>query len=155
MKNKIIMLICATLLVGTLSAQKITADKIPAAITSAFKSKYPGATNTSWSMQGKNYKADFKVNAAHETALFNSSGGWIKTDTDISAVELPEAVRQTITKQFAGYNIQEASRMENSDHGNGYEVALEKGKEKKDVVLSSKGTVISQEPRKMDTVKTN
>ena len=154
MKNKIIMLICATLLCGSIGAQKISTEKVPASVASAFKAKFPTASKPTWKMEaGKSYEAKFKLNNLDKTALFSSTGNWVKTDTQIKVADLPTDVRQTITKQFAGYNIGEASKMENADHGNGYEVEINKGKEMLDVVLSTKGVVMSQEPRKAETEK--
>jgi len=150
------MLICATLLCGSIGAQKLTLDKVPAPVASAFKSKFPTVTHANWKMEdGKNYVAEFSMNNAFESAKFNPSGGWLKTDTSIKTTEIPTAVKETITKQFTGYTIGTASKMENADHGNGYEVELSKGKDMVDVVLSAKGVVMSQEPHQAETVKTN
>lgn len=155
MKNKFFMLICATLLCGSIGAQKITVDKVPAPVASAFKSKFPTVTKANWKMEdGKNYVADFSMNNTIESAKFNSSGGWMKTNTSVKVTEIPVVVKDNITKLFAGYAIGSASKMENADHGNGYEVMLSKGTESIDVVLSSKGVVMSQEPRTAESMKT-
>jgi hypothetical protein len=155
MKNKIFMLICATLLCGSIGAQKVSTDKVPAAVTTTFKSKFPSATKATWEMEGKNYEAEFKVNEVAHTASFSPTGAWLKTDTSIKIAELPSPVKETITKDFAGYTIKQANKMEDAQHGKGYEVAIEKGKESKDVVLSDKGVVMSQEPHHNETVKTD
>jgi len=154
MKNKIIMLICATLVCVSISAQKMTIDKVPAPVASAFKSKYPEVIKANWRMEdGKNYVAEFKMNEVVQHATFNSSGGWLKTETPIKVSELPTAVTGTISKEFSGYTIQEASKMENADHGHGYDVEIAKGKDMKDVTLSSKGVVMSQGPHQGNEVK--
>ena len=155
MKNKIFMLICATLLCGSIGAQKIATDKVPAAVHSTFKSKFPSATKATWQMEGKNYEAEFKMSEVAHTASFSPSGTWLKTDTSIKIAELPSAVKETITKEFAGYAIKQANKTEDAKHGKGYEVAIEKGKESKEVVLSDKGVVMSQEPHHNETMKTD
>ncbi len=157
MKSKFFMLICATVLCGALSAQKITLDKVPAPVASAFKSKYPAVTHANWMMEngGKNYAAEFMVNTSRQTASFNPAGGWLKTDTSIKTAEIPAVVKETITKQFAGYTLGSASKMENADHGAGFDVELTKGKDIVDVTLSAKGVVMNQEPRQPAPVKTN
>lgn len=150
------MLICAAFLCGHIGAQKLTLDKVPAPVATSFKSKFPSVTHTNWKMEdGKNYVAEFSMNNAFESAHFTPSGGWLRTDTSIKTTEIPAAVKETITKQFTGYTIGSASKMENADHGNGYEVELSKGKDMVDVVLSAKGMVMSQEPHQVETVKTN
>lgn len=156
MKTKFFMLICATVLCSALSAQKITLDKVPAPVASAFKSKYPAVTHANWMMEngGKNYAAEFMVNTSRQTASFNPAGGWLKTDTSIKTTEIPAVVKETITKQFAGYTLGSASKMENADHATGFDVALTKGKDVVDVTLSAKGVVMSQEARPAEPVMT-
>ncbi len=140
---------CAAFLVcGSIGAQKITIDKVPAPVASAFKSKYPTVTTASWKMEdGKNYAADFKMNNMSQCAKFNPSGGWMRTTTAIKTTELPAEVKTTVTKQFAGYTTTAANKLENADHSNGYLVTLTKGTDKLDVTLSAKGVVMSQEPK--------
>ena len=47
---------------NTTYAQKISADKVPAAVLSAFKAKFPTATKTSWELENANeYEAGFKL----------------------------------------------------------------------------------------------
>ena len=115
MKNKIIMLICAAFICGSIGAQKLTTDKVPTPVTAAFKSKFPTVENATWKMEsGKNYEANFRLNNVGQSATFNSTGGWVSRSTDIKVTELPADVNTTISKQFAGYTIGKARKTENA-----------------------------------------
>ena len=61
MKNTFMVLVIALLCNANLFAQKITEDKVPAAVLSAFKARFTTAAKTSWEMENKNeYEAGFK-----------------------------------------------------------------------------------------------
>jgi hypothetical protein len=66
------------------SDNKISEDKVPAAVVTAFKTKYPAATNTVWITEKKDgkviYEAQFKNNNDGVEAEFNEDGSFIKED---------------------------------------------------------------------------
>ena len=65
MKIVTYLLLIAALLSNAVCAQKISADKIPAAVSSAFITKFPIATKTIWEIENENeYEAEFKINEA-------------------------------------------------------------------------------------------
>jgi len=150
MKRKIItglfMLLLGTITRSTY-AQDISADKVPADVSSAFKAKFPKAEKVKWEMEnGKDYEAAFKINDAEQSAVFDAGGNWMETETEIKVSELPQAVSQSVAKQFSGYKINEAEKVEKKD-GNLYEVELSKGKEILEVTLSPTGEVTEKKAK--------
>ena len=126
-------------------AQKISADKVPAAVTSAFKAKFPNATKTNWEMENANeYEAGFKLNGEEVSANFDNTGKWLETETEIKVSALPAAVQAALTKDFAGFKIEEASKIESAKDGNCYEAEIEKGEETFDVLFSPDGKMLSK-----------
>jgi hypothetical protein len=126
-------------------AQKISADKVPAAVTSAFKAKFPKATKTSWEMENANeYEAGFKLNGEEVSANFDNTGKWLETETEIKVSALPAAVKAALSKDFAGFKIEEASKIESAKDGNCYEAELEKGEETFDVLFLPNGKILSK-----------
>ncbi len=66
------------------SDNKISEDKVPAAVITSFKTKYPAAVNTVWITEKKDgkliYEAQFKNNNEEVEAEFNEDGSFIKED---------------------------------------------------------------------------
>lgn len=126
-------------------AQKISADKVPAAVLSAFKAKFPNATKTTWELENTNeYEAGFKINGEEVSANFDNTGKWLETETEIKVSALPAAVQAALAKDFAGFKIEEASRIESAKDGNCYEAEIEKGEETFDVLFTPDGKMLSK-----------
>jgi len=71
-------------------SQKIN---VPAAVTKAFNSRYPGATNVKWGKENaKEFEAEFKLNGDNVSANFGADGSWVETETVIKVTDLPAAV---------------------------------------------------------------
>jgi len=85
MKKSIIFGFIFTIIMAvSCSDNKISEDKVPGAVVSAFKTKYPAATDTKWITEKKDgktiYEAQFKSNAEPIEAEFNEDGSFIKED---------------------------------------------------------------------------
>ncbi len=126
-------------------AQKISADKVPAAVLSAFKAKFPTATKTSWELENTNeYEAGFKLNGEEVSANFDNTGKWLETETEIKVSALPAAVQAALAKDYAGFKIEEASKIESAKDGNCFETEIEKGEETFDVLFTPDGKMLSK-----------
>ena len=143
---KTIMFLLFTAIIGNpVFAQKISADKVPAAVATAFKTKFPNATKVTWEMENKTeYEANFKLNNEEASANFDNTGKWLETETEIKTSALPSAIQSTLKKDFAGFKINEASKIESVKNGNCYEAEIEKGEGTFDVLLSADGKVLSK-----------
>lgn len=118
---------------------------IPAAVTSAFKTKYPAAANTTWQMKtGKVYEATFKLNNDTVAASFDQAGKWQETETTLKTTALPSAVQSTLSKDFTGYKVNEASKIEQPQKGSCYAAQIVKGTEMYDVQLTPEGKMLSK-----------
>jgi len=144
--KKITFLLLSAVFVSHLAfAQSLTADKVPSAVTSAFKGKFPSATSPTWQMKsGKVYEAKFKVNDQAVSASFDEAGKWQKTETALKTTALPSAVQSTLTKDFVGYKVNEASKVDEAQKGSCYEAAIAKGTEMYDVQLSPEGKLLNK-----------
>ena len=148
--KSIIIALCALTMCGSLAhAQKLTADKVPAPVMAAFKAKFATAAKVEWKLEDKTeYEAEFHIGAVEHSAAFDAAGKWLETETEIKTAELPVAVNQTLTKDFATYKVKEANKVESPDKGNFYEVDLVKGNEKLEVQLSATGAVLNKKVEK-------
>ena len=138
----------SVLVLSTISssyAQKISADKVPAVVSDAFKAKFPTASDIKWEMEDKaEYEVDFRLNNEKLSANFDTNGKWLETEKKINVSQLPKVVSQTLAKEFAGYSLDEAEKIETADNGINYEVKVKKGEDIYEVNLSSKGEVLKK-----------
>ena len=145
MKKTILLLFTAVIMSNAACAQKISADKVPAAVTSAFKTKFPTATKPIWEMENKiEFEVNFKRNDEDVSANFDNKGKWLETETKIGVSALPPAIQSTLKKEFAGFKLNEASKIERIKNGNYYEAEIEKDEEAFDVLLSAEGRVVTK-----------
>jgi hypothetical protein len=122
--------------------QKLTDEKVPAVVKTAFKAKFPKVTTVSWEMEDKKeYEASFKLDKMDCTASFDLKGNWLETENVIDIAKLPKIVSDAVSKQFAGYAIKLAEQTI-SEKNTVYELSLLKGTDKKSVIISDKGSVI-------------
>lgn len=110
------------LLLITGAAACSQAQDVPAAVKQAFKQKFSQASRVEWGKENATeYEAEFELNGTNMSANFTADGTWKETEMEMDAAELPEAVRQTLQRDFAGIHVNGAARIENSK-GTLYEV---------------------------------
>lgn len=81
-KSFVFALLFSLFLATSCSHTEISEDKVPGAVVSSFKAKYPAATNTTWITEKEDgkliYEAQFKDNGEEIKAEFNEDGSFIK-----------------------------------------------------------------------------
>jgi hypothetical protein len=95
MKKIMAVLLLLAVCAGPLMAQ---IRKVPAAVTNALKDKYPNATDVSWNDNLTNWEAEFKNSGVETHAYFTSKGEWKETNKTISFDQLPEVVKDGLSK---------------------------------------------------------
>lgn len=148
MKKMFFILLGIAILSQVSIAQKVSASKVPQAVTKTFKSKFPAASSIKWELENADYEANFKINGKEMSANFDKMGTWLETETEIKVSALPASVRATLSKEFAGFKIEEASQIESAKNGSCYEAEVEKGKESYDVLFSADGKFLSKTKEK-------
>ncbi len=149
MKSIILLAACSLFISVSAYAQKIASDKVPPPVHAAFKAKFPAAEKTEWEMENdQEYEAEFKVGTMEQSARFDRAGKWLETETEIKVSELPQAVQDALAKEFVGFKIEEACKVEDVLHGSVYEAEVEKGKEEYDVLVDASGKVLKKESEK-------
>lgn len=137
--------------------------EVPAATRTSFETKYPGATDVTWTYYDQPYSAidwelagwpaidqnDYAVsydwNGSDYYAWYDQDGNWIGTTSVITDYNngLPAAVNNTLKKQFNGFTVVSADK-ENDKNREAYELELEKGSDKLKVLVAADGTVIKK-----------
>ena len=73
-------------------SQKLSDDKVPAALKDSFNVKFPKLTVSSWTLEdNKEYEASFKLDELKCTASFDLKGDWLETECVINVYMAPES----------------------------------------------------------------
>lgn len=123
-------------------AQGLGASKVPAAVKTAFAKKIPGAIAEWGKENAKEYEAEFKWDGKSASANFLTDGSWLETEMEISATEVPAAVKSAVEKKHPGAVISKVYKIDNSKGEQTYEVEIKTANKKKEVVLKADGTII-------------
>ena len=119
------------------------------AVKDAFAKRFPNTKGIEWSKESETeFEAEFKAGGKEQSANFDQSGKWLVTETVIKKADLPQSVQTALTKEFAGYKVEEAEKVETANDGTQYEVALEKGELNYEVLFSADGKVLKKEEKK-------
>lgn len=114
-----------TLAVLCASATGCAQKKVPAAVDSAFKTKFSNATNVSWDKENDlEYEAEFKINGANYSANFSDAGKWLETERVITYEELPQSVQQNFIASHKDANVKAVAKIETSEGETHYEIEL-------------------------------
>jgi hypothetical protein len=127
-------------------AQGLTMDKVPSATAAAFKAKFPNGSQPGWGKAGADvFEVQFFNGKKRQSALFNATGKWIRTDSEINYGAVPMKVQNAFAREFEGYQIQEVYEVESSESGTTYEITAFKGARNFLAVFSAKGELLKKE----------
>jgi len=121
---------------------------IPEGVKKVFTAQYPNATKVEWSLEkAGEYEAEFKINKAEMSVVYDAVGNLLETETEIEESELPQAIKAKLAKDFEGYKIDE---IEKSDAKGVTTFEMEAKKEKKEfgLVFDNNGKLLKQEEEK-------
>ncbi len=134
-------LLFASLIITSLhvTAQKMDAAKVPAAVKATFAKAYPKATAT-WEMEDKNYEAGFKQDGKSITVVIDTKGILLETETDIAMSDLPKAAADYLSVHYKGKKVKETAKIVKANGEVNYEAEVNKV----DVIFDSKGGFLKE-----------
>ena len=127
------------------NAQKLTESQAPANVMKTFKARYPSIHEAKWEKEDVNYESNFRINKLETSAIFDSEGNLIETETEIPKSSLPKAVSDAVVRDYADHKIEETAKIDK----NGiitYEVEVEKGEKSFDLIYDEKGKFLTTTP---------
>ncbi|WEK37657.1 MAG: PepSY-like domain-containing protein [Candidatus Pseudobacter hemicellulosilyticus] len=118
--------------------------KVPAAVTDAFKQKYPSASSVEWRDKVTYFVAGFSDNGTHYDARFTSKGEWKDTETEIGADGIPAAVKDGLSKsKYADWEAHTAYEIQLPGDKKEYRVHVVKSDlQKKNLLFNSSGKLL-------------
>lgn len=137
-------MVASVLTFSCANAQKMNETDVPANVKSGFAKKYPGAKVEKWEKEGTDYEAEFDLNKVETSAVFDASGNFKEVEQEIKTSELPKAVTDYCTKNYAGYKLTEAAKITDSTGKVMYEAEMSKGKEHFDALFDDKGNFVKK-----------
>lgn len=121
---------------------------VPELVKKEFTKKYPAATKVKWSLEkAGEYEAEFNMNKKEMSVVIDEKGHLIEIETEIKEAELPQALKATLAKDFAGYKIDECEKAEAKGVVT-YEMEARKDKIEYELVFDSKGKLLKKEEKK-------
>jgi hypothetical protein len=135
---KKLLLVCLTILVsGALYAQNTT---LPDAVSKAFLQKFPKAKKVKWTPEDVDeYEADFEMDSLTISAMFDTNGNWLITETDIPLTKIPPAVLASVKQNYPKAKVREGAKIEHAKKGIYYEIEIKLGDKTEDVYFYQDG----------------
>jgi len=150
MKKLLVLIVCLAFVTGV-SAINQKEEKIPAAAKTAFVAKFPTAQKIKWSVEKSGeFEAEFILNNVETSVLLDAKGNLLETEARIKESELPQGVKASIAKDFAGFKIDEIEKSADAKGVTTFEMEAVKGKVKLEISFDSNGKLLSKKPLKED-----
>lgn len=128
------------------TAQRLTMDKVPPAAARAFKAKFPEGSQPGWLSAGKDvYEVQFFNGKKRQSALFDATGKWLQTQTEMDYGKMPRAVQRAFEQDYQGYQAQEVCETDTPDKGLCYEVTAFNPQGSFVALFTAKGELVRKE----------
>lgn len=118
------------------------------AVTQAFHTKYPSATQVKWERQNNYQKADFMDNQLSNTAWFAENGQWYMTETELNDLtRLPEAVQTAFrSSEYAGWTTDDIDQVDRLDAETIYVIEVKKSGQEYKLYYAQDGVLLQAVP---------
>ncbi len=147
MNTKTILIILCILFSGfSLYSQDVKESSVPSAVKTKFSAMFPGVTGAKWEMENGNYEAEFKQAGTETSAIFQSNGTYVQTETEIPVSSLPSKVSD-YAKTLKDNKINEAAKITSADGIITYEAEIGKN----DYLFDSNGNFLKKDSDSGDT----
>ena len=112
-------------------------------IIDAFSKKFGQINDVKWSRESSSeWESEFKMDGKAYSANFSNEGAWVETESVIEEDEIPQPLKDALSKAFPGYKIKNAEKSETKD-GVLFEFKI-KG-ESKEIVMDNSGNIVNME----------
>jgi len=123
-------------------------DDVPAVVKNAFAGQFAGAESVNWEdPEDGVYEVEFEQGGKEMMAKFDAGGNWLETEVEIAEADLPEAVKQAIAAQFAGYKIDKVETEATPEMPLAYKVRFEQDDSEVTATFSAEGEVLKKKEK--------
>ena len=133
--------------------EKVSVDKLPAAVKTALKRKFPKAEIEKATKEVEDgttvYEVELEIKDRLVDVSLKADGTILEIEREVLADELPEAVRKKLAARYPKAKIEKAEEVTKGEDGPvRYEVAITT-----EVVLTAKGKIVQAEEEAEDEKK--
>jgi hypothetical protein len=121
-------------------AQKSGSKDVPKIVKAKFGATFKEVKKVKWNKEKTGYEASFKMGKENKSVTLDEFGKIIDIETEIKVSDLPKDILVSVKKDFAGYKITEAAKIE-TEGAIIYEAEVTKGKEKMDLIYDGNGNL--------------
>jgi hypothetical protein len=114
---------------------------LPSTVSGFISRNYPDAKIVETDFEKGYYETDIIVNGIHKELLFDNSGNWVYTQTELRKNEVPQNILAVLeTSEYTSYHIDDIDFFE-TPSGNYYLFELEKGNREAKVKITVDGQI--------------
>jgi hypothetical protein len=123
---------------------------VPAAVKKAFTLKFPAAAKVEWGIEKQGqYEAEFDQNKTGMSALFDTKGTLLETESTITETNLSQTIKSILAKDYSTYKVKKIEKNEAKGVVK-YEVVVVKGKKSSELVFDASGKQLKKEAEDND-----
>ena len=140
-------------LTTSLQAQKMNSEDVPGTVKAGLQKAYSGK-DVKWDKEGDNFEASFKQKGKETSIVLDASGKTLETEVEINKRELPVSILDVLKKDYQGYEIEEAAKIDS----NGvitYETEVEKDEKTFDLIFDGQGKLLKKESKEGEEKEDN
>ena len=116
---------------------------VPDGVQKSFDGQFPGASNVIWERQHpKGFIAEFEFQGKNVIANYTYEGNWVEAKTEISILDLPVAVKESIASFYPDWKMVVAGKIENSKNEVFYKIGIQNELKLIEVILKEEGTLL-------------
>jgi hypothetical protein len=123
------------------NAQDKDVKDAPAKVKSEFSKLYPNVKDVKWHLEDGNYEGKFTTDKMDMSVQISEKGELVQKEMYLKIAQLPKAVQDYLTKNYAGTKFNEASEVTNVKNVKHYQVETKE----KVLIFDSKGTFVKAE----------
>lgn len=115
---------------------------IPEALKTVIDTRYPGAVILNMDTEKGIIEIDIRHENISKEVHFNSQNEWLYTSWDVKRADVPAAVLNAITQNYANYTIDDIDYEERANGSNVYVFELEQGNKEIHVTVDTEGNIV-------------
>lgn len=152
MKKTIFLLILAVGMLNVSAREKEKSEKsekqivVPEIVKKAFDTKFANATEVEWGMEKPGeYEVEFELNSTDMSALFDTKGVLIETETEIKKSDLPNQALTLISTNYKEFKVSKIEKLVNKDGVVTFEATVKNKSKAFELVFDSNGKLLKKE----------
>ena len=94
------------------SKSVLAASQVPDLVKQTLAAKFPAAKTPEWKQDRQHLRSGVALDGTSMAIKIDPAGHWLETESAVPASSIPQAVHDTLSRQFPGYKITETQTVE-------------------------------------------